>query len=96
MTYYAWIPFIILVNGVIFQIPHTIWKFLEGGIIKKFYSEEANEIHTDGENEDILQQNSKQFRKIMDSLKWYHAKFTICQFLNIVVVFVIVYVYVSR
>jgi hypothetical protein len=89
MTYYAWIPFIILLNGVVFQIPHTIWKYLEGGVIKKFYSEEANNIHTDGENEKILQQNSTQFKSIMNSLKWYHAKFTLCQFLNVVVVIVI-------
>ena len=56
-------------NGIIFQIPHRIWKILEGGKIKSFYSDEANKIHLAGENEDILQRNSQTF---IVGLFWYN------------------------
>jgi len=92
MTYYHYIPFILLLNALAFYIPHLIWKHLEGGVVKRFYSEEANKIHIDGENEQILQQNSQQFMMIMNSLRWYHGKFVFCQFLNIVTVFVIFFI----
>lgn len=91
LTYYQWIVFILLLNAVVFRIPHTIWKILEGGIIKSFYSEDASSasiLQDETAMNQILEQKSQLFGKIKDSLRWYHTKFLLSQFLNVVVVLV--------
>lgn len=33
-SYYQWIPFILILNSIIFYIPHLFWKILENNVIK--------------------------------------------------------------
>ena len=92
MIYYAWVVLILLLNGVIFRIPHTIWKSFEKGHIKSFYSEEAKSpsILTDDDRKNellkLLNRNSNLFNRLKGSLKWYHVTFVVCQFLNFLLV----------
>lgn len=92
LTYYPWVPFILLLNAIVFRLPHTIWRLLEGGYIEKFQSEKANQIYLEGkdENEEFLEENSQRFKNIKQYLKWYHAKFVFVQFLNFVAVIVLI------
>lgn len=32
-TYYQWVPYVLLLQGLMFYSPHWIWKILEGGKI---------------------------------------------------------------
>ena len=81
-------------NAIVFRIPHTIWKLLEGGIIEKFQSEEAHQIYLEGKDryEEILEENSQRFGKIKKYLTWYHTKFILCQILNLIVVFILFFI----
>ena len=36
--FYLWVPFVLFMKYVMFQIPNAIWKNLEGGLMKSFYS----------------------------------------------------------
>ena len=77
--------FILLLNGVIFRIPHTIWKSVENGLIKSIYSEEAKSasiLANEDLKNNLLTKNSKLFKELKSSLKLYHIKFVLCQFLN--------------
>merc|ERR1712086_795005 len=37
--FYLWVPFVLFIQTVMFQIPNEIWKNLEGGLMESFYSE---------------------------------------------------------
>ena len=89
IDYYQWIVFVLLLNGVIFRIPHTIWKSFEKGHIKSFYSEEAKSasiLTNDDLRNELLNRNSNLFNRLKGSLKWYHIKFVVCQLLNFLLV----------
>ena len=89
IDYYQWIVFVLLLNGVIFRIPHTIWKSFEKGHIKSFYSEEAKSasiLTNDDLKNELLNRNSNLFNQLKGSLKWYHITFVICQLLNFLLV----------
>jgi len=90
MDYYFWIPWILLLNGALFHIPHRIWKCLERGTIKQFYSEEAaNKDHLGAQHQEFLKTITDTFKSVKDNLKWYYGKYVFCQILNIVVLFLI-------
>lgn len=33
-SYYQWVPFVLFLQGVIFYLPHWLWKMMEGGLFK--------------------------------------------------------------
>lgn len=36
-AYYQWVPFILFLQGIMFRLPHMLWKSWEGNSISPFY-----------------------------------------------------------
>ena len=43
-AYYQWVPFMLVINAVIFLIPKQLWKWGEGGFMKAFVSDDTKTI----------------------------------------------------
>ena len=50
--FYQWVVFMLLIQAGAFRIPHLVWKFLEGGLIKAFYLDgNVKSAHNRGKND---------------------------------------------
>ena len=79
-VYYAWVEYILIINGLLFLIPNVIWKYSEGKLMEEF-----NYLILPSENE----HESYYARKFVDLhrnvKRRYFGIFVFCEFLNIVV-----------
>lgn len=80
-----WIGFLLLFNAILFRLPFEIWKFIEGGKIEAFCSEEAKSIKILGANDDLerlVKCYAQSFNRAKGNLKHYYNGFLFCQILN--------------
>ena len=82
------------INAMIFRIPHILWKFFEGGVMKNFHSGKglkSDLMNNDGDMEEHMQTHIAYFKKLSKkngkNLSYY-AKFQGCQILNIIMLVV--------
>jgi len=80
------------INAMIFKIPHILWKFFEGGVMKNFHSGKG--LKSDVMNGDMKEQLKthvayfKKLSKKSGKNLLYYAKFQGCQILNIIMLLI--------
>ncbi|XP_045616201.1 innexin inx2 [Procambarus clarkii] len=91
-TYYQWVPFVLFVQGVMFYVPHWLWKSREGGLFKQVIQDLSVRDYL-GHNLDNYFNREKGFEALskyinhhMDSHKNWAYSFFFCEFLNLAVV----------
>jgi len=87
--YYQWVVFMLAINGIIFKIPHIVWRLLEGGIMKEFHAGKNVKSKLGDHNETDLEFHVKSFEKVKGTrnLKYY-VGFQICQVLNLLMLII--------
>jgi len=86
-TYYQWVPFMLLIHGVIFLLPSSLWNFLEGGLLKHFGTrKETSAVLEDAEITKLAERNAKKFLLLSRKRNnRYFAKYIFCEICNLVV-----------
>jgi len=82
VTFYQWITFMLLINAAIFRIPYIIWKFCEGGFMKKIFSEGTKDL---AKKDDVSLEKAylQRINKEKGKMGWYYFTFFSCQVLNV-------------
>jgi hypothetical protein len=74
------------INGIMFKIPHLLWRVCEGGIMKEFHR--GKNARSNLMEDDSMRSNLKIHMKSFKQLKGqknlgYYTRFQICQVLNL-------------
>jgi len=86
--YYIWVIPFLLVQCLLFMIPHFIWKLAEKGLIKDFKTSEANSLDLasdETKREEMADKFVRYFNNVKGQNNFYFAKFVLCELLNIAV-----------
>ena len=72
--YYQWVPFLFVVNALIFLIPKNLWKWAEGGFIKSLVTDQTKSKHVSqniqtGDPNALSNPNKKDSAPLGDSLQ---------------------------
>ncbi|XP_063703617.1 innexin inx3 [Culicoides brevitarsis] len=84
-SYYQWVPFTLFMQGILFYVPHWIWKNWESGKIRMI-SDGIRGVYTAPMDERISRQ-SRLVRYIVDSLSTHNSYsfgYFFCEFLNFI------------
>ena len=78
---------------MIFKIPHILWKFFEGGVMKNFHSGKGlkSDLMNNGDMKEQLKTHVAYFKKLSKKSGknlLYYAKFQGCQILNIIMLLI--------
>jgi len=90
-VYYQWVPFIFLLNAVVFTTPYFFWRWSEGGFIKGFLVEgnQAKNVCQnidDPERRDLAKSQARYFRMKMRSHECVFWRLVACEAANLLVV----------
>ncbi|KAI5692481.1 hypothetical protein M8J75_011867 [Diaphorina citri] len=84
-TYYQWVPFMLFFQGILFYVPHWIWKNLEENKVRMITDGMRGAIVTS--KEDRRERQKRLVQYIIDTLHMhnvYAAGYFFCEFLNFV------------
>ena len=84
--YYQWVVFMLAINGIIFKIPHLLWRACEGGIMKEFHrgKNARSNLMEDDSMRSNLKIHMNSFKKLKGQKNLgYYTRFQICQVLNL-------------
>lgn len=84
--YYQWVVFMLAINGIMFKIPHLLWRVCEGGIMKEFHrgKNARSNLMEDDSMRSNLKIHMNSFKKLKGQKNLgYYTRFQICQILNL-------------
>jgi hypothetical protein len=86
-AYYQWVPFMLLIHGIIFLLPSNLWNFLEGGLLEHFGTrKETSTVLEEKEIRKLAEQNAKKFLLLSRKRNnRYFAKYIFCEICNLIV-----------
>ncbi|XP_076062713.1 innexin inx2-like [Oratosquilla oratoria] len=90
--YYQWVPFVLFGTGVLFFVPHWLWKAWEGGVLKTIIQDLSirdylkNDLANYMARSSRFEALSKYILHQMDNHRLWAYKFVFCEVLNLVVV----------
>lgn len=91
-SYYQWVPFVLFLQGLLFYLPHFLWKKWEGGLFKEVIQDISIKDYL-GSNLKTYFAREERFRALatymknhMDRHTSWAYKFFFCEGLNLVVV----------
>lgn len=85
LIFYQWVVFMLVINAILFKIPHTIWKTYEGGIMKSFFGGKGlkSKLLSDDDTNENLDFDLYYYNKLKGRSNSYYFIFQLCQLLNI-------------
>jgi len=90
--YYQWVVFMLAINGIMFKIPHLLWRVCEGGIMKEFHrgKNAKSKLMEDDTMRSNLKIHMHSFKKLKGQKNLgYYTRFQICQVLNLLMLILI-------
>ncbi|KAG0694865.1 Innexin inx2 [Chionoecetes opilio] len=91
-AYYQWVPFILFVQGVMFYVPHWLWKVWEGGLFKHIIQDLSvrdylgNNLGNYFNKEQGFKTLAKYIMRTMNGHRMWAYRFFFCELLNLLVV----------
>ena len=89
-AYYQWVPFMLVMHGLIFLIPANLWNFFEDGLLEQFGTRKS--ISATLEEEEIrklAEQNARRFKSLSRRRNnRYFLQYLLCEMGNILVLIV--------
>ncbi|XP_071519070.1 innexin inx2-like isoform X2 [Panulirus ornatus] len=91
-TYYQWVPFVLFVQGLMFYVPHWLWKVWEGGLFKEVIQDLSirkylgSDLRNYVRREEMFQTLSTYVIHQGSEHRSWAYKFFLCEFLNLGVV----------
>lgn len=83
-AYYQWVPFVLFLQGMMFYIPHWLWKTYEGGCLQKITGGLRGRTLDIEQRKGQLDTLVKYVKETMKLNQWYAGVFILCDFLNFV------------
>jgi type III secretory pathway component EscS len=94
-SYYQWVPFVLFFQGLLFMIPHVLWKAWEDGRIRaytfleltgsvKLKDRVLNVTHEEARNG--IRRGAEYFKSCMYYNHFYSGYYIFCEILNLIIV----------
>jgi len=91
--YYQWVPMVLVINAIIFMIPHQLWKISVKGFLKKLCNEETMKRDVNTGDSDLTSAADRYahfFHEITNrDLYKYFFKFLVYEILNLLALIVV-------
>ncbi|KAG0694866.1 Innexin inx2 [Chionoecetes opilio] len=91
-AYYQWVPFILFVQGVMFYVPHWLWKRWEGGLFKQIIQDLSvtkylgSDLKNYFNRKQMIDTLVKYITRTMNGHRMWAYRFFFCELLNLLVV----------
>ncbi|XP_037092295.1 innexin inx2-like [Pollicipes pollicipes] len=82
-TYYQWVPFTLALHGVLFYVPHWLWKMAEGGRIATMTQDMRLPVLDHGVLKARVRTLAVYLRQTLGSHQSYFVRFVVCDALNV-------------
>ncbi len=83
-AYYQWVPFVLFLQGILFYLPHHVWKTLEDRKLDKITNGLRGRTLSLDERKDQCEVLVKYIRETFHMHNFYAFKYFICDLLNFV------------
>lgn len=83
-AYYQWVPFVLFLQGVMFYIPHYLWKTYEDKRLQKITSGLRGRTLSLEQRKDQCEILVKYVKETLHMNNWYAGVFFICDILNFI------------